>query len=114
MVSELTGLRGMKEFINVSDPETHYSGYVPEGERWFIERVGVFNDVTDDTECRIILETGGMSYPIVEFLNITVDIWEMKDIKLWLFPNERLAFKWSGITADDPLKMTWHGHRRNF
>ncbi len=112
MTPVLFGLRGLLSKVVVADGEIHYSSRVPEGQRWYIERVGYFNDVTDNSECFVSIETGGMTIPVDEFLDHTVDVWERKEIRLWLFPNERLSFKLSGSTAADPVKFTWLGHRK--
>ncbi len=112
MVKEITGLRKRHYKTIASDPETFVGDRVPEGERWWVETTSVFNDVTDNAECLVGIKSGMIEYPIYLFENITVDLWSKKFLRLWLFPGESLYYKWSGVTAADPVEMTCHGHRK--
>jgi len=96
----------------VADLDVFYSPYVPENERWWIESSSSMNDTTDNTECLISIERAGSLFPVVEHINLTVDLWGSKDLRLWLFPGERLAFTWINVIAADLVEFSCVGHRR--
>ena len=112
MTEKIRGVRKYYKKVIATDPETFYSKRVPEGQRWYIESVAAFNDVTDNSECLVGIETGGSFIPINQFVNLTVDLWGVKAVRSWMFSGERLVFKWSGVTAADDVEFSAVGHRK--
>lgn len=112
MTEKFTGLRKHHKRVIASDPETFKLERVPEGEKWYIESVSAFNDTTDNSECLVGIEIAGSITPVKQFINLTIDLWFTKFMRVWLFPGERLVYVWSGVTAADDIQFSAIGHRK--
>lgn len=107
-----TGLRNKLEKVATATSHTYYSGYVPDGQKWFLSNFSVWNGETNDSRCIVSIELAGSEYALRQFEDIEDKHWNNEDVGIWLFPGERISFFWEHVTAADPLKMVWHGHRK--
>lgn len=112
MSNKLGAIRHYFKKTIVADLDEFICSVVPEGQMWWIESASAMNDTTDNTECQIYIKRGGSLFPVKQFLNLTVDVWDTKFIRLWFFPGESLVFKWINVAAADLVEFSYVGHRK--
>lgn len=82
-----------------------YTDKVREGERWYLERVAVLNDTTSNADCEMSIEQRAYSHHILQITDVTAGEWSSERVCVWIFPGERLCFRWDGVTSGDNIKV---------
>lgn len=108
----MTGLR--HKYLRDADAGTEevLGDLVPEGERWYVEMVNVYNDTSADSDCLVSIKTHATKFPVAYIENIGAEEWTRSLLRFWMFPEERLVFDWTDLSQGDRLLMVPVGHRR--
>lgn len=112
MTAIIRGFRHRHYHTAVSTTDILDCKKVPEGERWYIESVTIFNDTTDNCNCLVGVLSGGSFTPVKYFVDVTYHVWETKFLSIWLFPGEQLEYQFTDIVVDDAIQVSGIGHRR--
>ena len=90
---------------------TMYSEPVPEGERWYLQRVTVRDDTTANADCLVSIDAVTHKHPLYYFSNLTANVESSQTIECWLRDGERLQFDWTDVVAADKLFVHVTGHK---
>jgi len=85
---------------------------VPPKERWYVQRVAVRNNTTDNADVEVGIETGGYFHVLYYFKNLTINEWVSQAIEVWLLEGEYLRFDWSGIVSSEVVEAHITGVKR--
>jgi len=90
---------------------TVYSNAVPEGERWFLDRLAFDNEQRSTMDVKTSIESGAERHVIHYQSSITKDEPASVQLQLWLRQGERLRFDVSDIVAGDRVTIWVTGNK---
>jgi len=97
--------------VATTTSHTMYSEPVPEGERWYLQRVCVRDDAAAFADCLLSIDAGTHKHPLYYFANTGTDLEVCQPIECWLREGERLQFDWKDVAAADKLFVHVTGHK---
>lgn len=78
---------------------------VPEGERWYIERIALTNENTTNSDCEVSIRQRAYNHVVHSFVNISKGEYSAQRICVWLYQGEKLRFNWDDVNLNDWLAM---------
>lgn len=103
-----------EQLTETTSATTHtcYSETVPDGSRWYLERVTVRNADRQNSDCLVSIDNPAHDHPLYYFANMGDNVAESKRIPCWLVEGERLKFAFADVQSGDTLHIHITGQKR--